>query len=93
MLPFSRLLRKPTGLNVFPRRSLYAIPRCTAKQDHVRIAVVCGKRHKTTETGDDKTGHIGAGQNEGIFFVDSLLALVHDTIQWTRLTSMQTSFL
>ena len=32
-----------------------------------------GSRFKTTDTstGDEKTGHIDAAQNEGIFFLDS----------------------
>lgn len=29
------------------------------------------KRYKTTEAGEEKSGHIKAGQNEGIFFLDS----------------------
>ena len=28
-------------------------------------------RHRTTEAGEDKSGHINAGPNEGIFFLDS----------------------
>ena len=30
-----------------------------------------GVRRKTTEAGEDKSGHINAGPNEGILFLDS----------------------
>ncbi len=29
------------------------------------------RRYKTTEAGDEKSGHINAGPNEGILFLDS----------------------
>lgn len=30
------------------------------------------KRRRTTQAGDEKSGHINAGPNEGIFFLDSM---------------------
>ena len=40
-----------------------------------RILVILGKRYKTTEAGEGKSGHINAGPNEGIFFLDSEIFL------------------
>ena len=34
-------------------------------------------RQVTTEAGDNKSGHIFAGPNEGIFFIDSKLPLIN----------------
>jgi hypothetical protein len=48
---------------------------CIATGHRGRKAVSRGRinsrRHKTTEAGDEKSGHINAGPNEGILFLDS----------------------
>ncbi|KAL6720297.1 mitochondrial escape protein 2 [Lecanora helva] len=33
------------------------------------------RRNKSTETGDDKTGHVGTGKDEGLFFLDNFFPL------------------
>ena len=43
-----------------------------------------GVRRETTEAGADKSGHILAGPNEGIFFLDSEQILVSCLLQTDR---------
>lgn len=38
------------------------------------ILTAINRRYVTTEAGDDKSGHINAGKNEGIFFFYSMLS-------------------
>ena len=52
------------------RRLIYIVTRYHGGYG-VRIGGFDGRRYKTTEAGDEKTGHINAGPNEGILFLDS----------------------
>ena len=52
----------------------WGAPRSSSVQHNVPKALI-DRRCKTTTSGDNKTGHIEAGQNEGIFFLDSVFPL------------------
>jgi len=47
------------------------------------------KRNKTTETGDNKTGHIEAGTFEGIFFLDNIFPLKLNLISGLPLINVE----
>lgn len=49
------------------------ITRCGELQKTVARNSVIGRRAKSTETGDENSGHINAGPHEGIFFLESNL--------------------
>jgi hypothetical protein len=42
---------------------------------HDAVKGLRNRRNKTKDTGDNKSGHIDAGQNEGIFFLDNVFPL------------------
>lgn len=65
----SRPLRQGCDLGIGNR--LWTATRHSPLRKHVLPVDICCKRYKTTEAGDNKSGHIEAGQNEGIFFLDS----------------------
>lgn len=52
-------------------RALWTATRYSPLRKQPWPGYICCKRYKTTEAGDNKSGHIEAGQNEGIFFLDS----------------------
>ena len=45
-----------------------------------------GQRNQTTEAGDKKSGHINAGPNEAILFLDSMLHVLEDRTMGTDAT-------
>ena len=73
MLALTRTLGKPATF----APSSYAEKRllCIATGRHGGRGMSSGqtdsRRYKTTEAGDEKSGHINAGPNEGILFLDS----------------------
>lgn len=77
MLVVPKLLSWPLGLKrltTVHTRSLWPAVNCSPLHNAAPQAF-SGRRYKTTETGDNKSGHIEAGQNEGIFFLDSVFPL------------------
>ena len=73
----SRLLSRRLGqphITLLNRRRYWTLP----KQSSVPYdapKVLSGRRNKSTETGNNKSGHIEAGNDEGIFFLDSIFPL------------------
>lgn len=76
MLGVPRLLSGPLGQGqALPRnRALWIASRYSPLRTHPGATAANGKRFKTIEAGDNKTGHIEAGPNEGIFFLSSMFA-------------------
>ena len=75
MLGFPKTFSRPLGQGCsFGSRSraLWTATRYHPLRDHPWPVNSYCRRYKTTEAGDNKSGHIEAGQNEGIFFLDSL---------------------
>jgi hypothetical protein len=74
MLAFASLGKMPKTANfsAIPRRQYFF----TANGFRPRKAPfphsALGQRKATFEAGENKTGHISAGANEGIFFFDSM---------------------
>ena len=48
------------------------------------ILTAINRRYVTTEAGDDKSGHIKAGKNEGIFFFYSRSRSSRNVVFWPR---------
>lgn len=48
-----------------------------------------GRAWETTETGDDKTGHVVAGPDESLLFIDNLFPLNLSNILWRPLQTDQ----
>ena len=65
-------LGRSTGLgrrfSLFPQTRLWSN---TIRPKYKPLQISKGIRRKTTEAGEDKSGHIHAGPNEGILFLDS----------------------
>ncbi|MCJ1483074.1 mitochondrial escape protein 2 [Schaereria dolodes] len=80
MLAFHKWSRRTCfARQSFPRRQYYFTangfrPRKISLSDKNGIRNR-GTRGKTTEAGEDKSGHISAGPNEGIFFLDNVFPL------------------
>lgn len=70
---FVRPLRSgPTTISV--GRCIWTAPRHWLRTP-IALKAPGSKRYKTRETGADKSGHIEAGQNEGILFLDNVFPL------------------
>jgi hypothetical protein len=76
----SRRVFNPTsipGLRTIPRRNIYngtsRVSLGGLRKGNTRLGTWRGVRKESTETGEDKTGHISASANEGILFFDSKL--------------------
>ena len=63
---------RPIGLTrqILPLRQYHLRP-CGLRPKGGPPKTCKGVRRKTTEAGEDKSGHINAGPNEGILFLDS----------------------
>ena len=75
MLAFPKAFSRPLGQGCSfgsRNRALWTAKRYRPLREHSWPVDLCSRRYKTTEAGDNKSGHIEAGQNEGIFFLDSL---------------------
>lgn len=67
-----RLLSKPLGHSCTTRAFwTTAKPYPHTLLRHEALRTVGSGRYKSTAAGDNKSGHIEAGKNEGIFFIDS----------------------
>lgn len=62
---FRPFLRAYPGLNSAPGQKRCAVG---IARKPTPILTAINRRYATTEAGDDKSGHINAGKNEGIFF-------------------------
>ena len=72
MLSLPRLLSRPMGLaHPFAQRR-YLSTATRYRPLLYRAAIVDSRRARSTEAGDDKSGHIDARENEGVFFLDSM---------------------
>ena len=56
-----------------PRRHFFSNP--GVLQGHFSAKFAISKRHITTDAGDEDSGHINAGPNEGIFFLENVYPL------------------
>jgi len=73
MLGLHRLLSRPLGHTppFAGRQCLWTATKHRPLVD--RAAIIEGRRSKAIDAGDNKSGHIDARENEGIFFLDSTL--------------------
>ncbi len=76
MLAFTVLGRpfKQAPITIRACRTISTAPRHPFRRHDV-LKTLNSRRNKTKETGDNKSGHIDAGQNEGIFFLDNVFPL------------------
>ncbi|MCJ1433821.1 mitochondrial escape protein 2 [Xylographa pallens] len=70
------IVGRPVGLNrqILPLRQYHLRP-CGLRPKGGPPKTCKGVRRKTTEAGEDKSGHINAGPNEGIIFLDNVFPL------------------
>ncbi|MCJ1287528.1 mitochondrial escape protein 2 [Xylographa opegraphella] len=70
------IVGRPVGLacQILPLRQYHLKSRSLRPQGSP-LKICKGVRRKTTEAGDDKSGHINAGPNEGILFLDNVFPL------------------
>ncbi|MCJ1387141.1 mitochondrial escape protein 2 [Xylographa soralifera] len=70
------IVGRPVGLSrqILPLRQYHLKP-CGLRPKGGPPKVCEGVRRKTTEAGEDKSGHINAGPNEGILFLDNVFPL------------------
>ena len=73
MLGLRRLSSRPLGHTplLTGRQCLWTTTKHRPLVD--RAAIIEGRRGKASDAGDNKSGHIEARENEGIFFLDSTL--------------------
>jgi len=76
MLSFATLSRSIRQAPITTRtyRSIWTAPRHSLRK-HDTTKTLGNRRYKIKETGDNKSGHIEAGPNEGIFFLDNVFPL------------------
>lgn len=74
MLGFMRPFRTSLALRAVPQRQYFSTANGFRPRQKTRHEVK-GIRQATTEAGEEKSGHIDAGPNEGILFFDSRLRL------------------
>ncbi|KAK0508367.1 hypothetical protein JMJ35_009451 [Cladonia borealis] len=85
MLGFPKAFSRPLGQGCIfgsRNRALWTATRYRPLRKHPWPVDVCSRRYKTTEAGDNKSGHIEAGQNEGIFFLDNVFPLKLNFTMW-----------
>ena len=71
----ARLFRPVQAISAlqYPRQQFYW--NANILQDHFPANSAISRRHVTTDAGDEKSGHINAGPNEGIFFLENVYPL------------------
>lgn len=79
----SRLLSRPLG-HRFPTWASRAVarPYKHGSLRHEALRTVGGTRYKSKVAGDNESGHIEAGENEGIFFIDNIFPLKLNFFTW-----------
>lgn len=73
MLGLPRVLGGPAAFSLSngTEKRLFRIATSHGGRQSLSRGRIESRRHKTTEAGDEKSGHINAGPNEAILFLDS----------------------
>ena len=90
----SRLSRPLAPVPILGKRQcVWTRARYELLPDRTHAGAFSGRRFKTTEAGDNKSGHIEAGPNEGIFFLSSIFARLYPYIAYAHADRNQISSL